>query len=164
MKETFSDTNMRAGHWETPVTGSENLWFYRQLFTSNNIYFFFNTNFDEGKDSTYVLTIHGGDTFKISDEGESISRMIQLLKNSPPSHIKYPRTYKVWNSPLAIEVCLGLAIPEEEYDKMEKFQYVILAQNETIEFVTFETPKWEIHHDILLDDLVIQYLRKDSLD
>ena len=65
---------------------------------------------------------------------------------------------------MAIEVCRGLAIPKEEYGQMEKYQYIVLAQNETIEFVTFDPPRWEMHQNILLDDLVIQYLRKDSLD
>jgi hypothetical protein len=39
-----------------------------------------------------------------------------------------------------------------------------LAQDEVIEFVTFEDLKWEIHENILLDDLVMHYLKKDSLD
>lgn len=143
---------------------SENLWLYRQLFTSNNNYFFFNKDSDGPEDPIYILTIRGGDTFKISDEEESTNRIHELIKNKPPYHIKYPKTFKVWNSPLAIEVCRGLAIPKEKYEQMEKFQYIVLTQNETIELVTFDPPKWEVHQNILLDDLVIQYLRKDSLD
>ena len=151
-------------YWETPVIESESLWLYRQLFTSNNNYFFFNKDSDGPEDPIYILTIRGGDTFKISAEGESTNRIHELIKNKPPYHIKYPKTFKVWSSPLAIEVCRGLAIPKEEYEQMEKYQYIILAQNETIEFVTFDPPKWEMHQNILLDDLVMQYLRKDSLD
>jgi hypothetical protein len=151
-------------HWKTPVMESESLWLYRQLFTSNSNYFFFNKDSDGPDDPIYTLTIRGGDTFKISEEGESANRIHELLKNKPPYHFKWPKTFKVWNSPLAIEVCSGLGIPKEKYEQMEKFQYIVLTQGETIEFVTFDPPKWEIHKNILMDDLVIQYLKKDSLD
>lgn len=156
--QIFSD------HWETPVIGSESLWLLRQIYTSNNNYFFFDKGTAGPPRQIYVLTIRGGDTFKISEEGESANRIHELLKNTPPHHINWPKTFKVWNSPLAIEVCRGLAIPEEKYDQMEKFQYIVLTQGETIEFVTFDPPMWEMHQNILLDDLVIQYLRKDSLE
>jgi len=156
--------NIRCDYWKTPVIDSESLWLYRLLYTHFNNYFFFHKDSDGIEDPIYVLTIPGGDTFKISDEGESSNRIHELLKNKPPYHIKWPKTFKVWNSPLAIEVCRGLAIPKEEYEQIEKFQYVVLTQNETIEFVTFKAPKWEICEGIKLDDLVIQYLRKDSLD
>lgn len=151
-------------YWETPVIDSESLWLYRLLYTHFNTYFFFHKDRDGINDPIYVLAIRGRETFKVSDEGESTSRIHELLKNKPPYHIKWPKTFKVWNSPLAIEVCRGLAIPKEEYEQMEKYQYIVLAQDETIEFVTSKEPKWEIHQNILLDDLVIQYLKKDSLD
>jgi len=151
-------------YWETPVIGSDCLWLYRLLYTHFNTYFFFHKDHDGIDDPVYVLSIRGRETFKISDEGESTNRIHELLKHKPPYHIKWPKTFKVWNSPLAIEVCRGLAIPKEEYGQMEKYQYIVLAQNETIEFVTFDPPRWEMHQNILLDDLVIQYLRKDSLD
>jgi hypothetical protein len=151
-------------YWETPVIDSESLWLYRILYTHFNTYFFFHKDRDNIGDPVYVLSIRGRETFKISDEGESTNRIHELLKHRPPYHIEWPKTFKVWNSPLAFEVCRGLAIPKEEYEQMEKFQYIVLAQDETIEFVTSEEPKWEIHQNILLDDLVVQYLKKDSLD
>jgi hypothetical protein len=160
----MNNSDIYCNHWNTLVIDSENLWLYRQLYTSFNNYFFFNKNSDGPNDPIYVLTIRGGDTFKISDEGESCSRIHELLKSAPSFHVKWPKTFKVWNSPLAIEACRGLAIPKEEYQTMEKYQYVVLAQDETIEFVTFDEPIWEMHENILLDDLVIQYLKKDSLD
>jgi hypothetical protein len=151
-------------YWETPILDSQYLWLYRQLYTSLNNYFFFNKDTDEPLSPIYVLTLPCRDTFKISDEGDSTMRIVELLKNRKSSYRTKGRSFKVWNSPLAIEVCRSLPIPNEEYKQIEKFQYVILAQDETIEFVTFNPPKWEIHHNILLDELVIQYLRKNSLD
>lgn len=160
----MNNSHIYCNHWNTPVIDSDYLWLYRQLNTSFNNYFFFNKNSDGPNDPIYVLAIRGKDTFKISDEGESSSRIHELLKGAPSFHVKWPRTFKVWNSPLAVEVSRGLAIPKEEYETMEKYQYVVLAQDETIEFVTFDEPIWEMHENILLDDLVIQYLKRDSLD
>jgi hypothetical protein len=74
------------------------------------------------------------------------------------------RTFKAWNTQFAIESCLGLAIPEEEYDEMEKFQYIIYTNDAWLQFVTFDPVKWEFHQNVLLKDLVIQYLSNDSLD
>lgn len=88
----------------------------------------------------------------------------RLLKNKRPSTRKRGRTFKVWNSRLALEVTEGMLLPENEYREMEKFQYVVLAQDESIEFVTYDEPKWEVHHGISMDDVVIQCLRRDRLD
>jgi hypothetical protein len=149
-------------HWETPVIDSQFLWLYRQLYTSNNNYFFFHKDSDGPEDSIYVLTIRGGETFKISDESDSTYRINRLLENAPEYHTKWPKTFKVWNSPFALEACLRLGITEKEYDEMEKFQYVVLTQDETIEFVTSDVPVWEIYEGVAHDDLVIQHLKKDS--
>lgn len=156
--------NFKSEYWETPIVDSQSLWLYRQLYTGLNNYFFFYKDSDGFNQPIYVLTIRSRDTYKISDEGDSAKRMVELLKNRNSSHRKKGRSFKVWNSPLALEVCRGLAIPEEEYVHMEKFQYVILAQDETIEFVTFDPPKWELHKNKKLDELVVEYLQKDSLD
>ena len=54
-------------------------------------------------------------------------------------------TFKIWNTPLALETCHGFPISKDE-------------------FVTFDSPKWEIYQKIKMDDLIMQYLKKDSLD
>jgi hypothetical protein len=81
-----------------------------------------------------------------------------------PSQKKHGSSFKVWNSPLALEASLRLGMSSKEYDGMEKFQYIVLAQDEIIEFVTYNLPKWEIYEGANLDELVMQYLKKDCLD
>ena len=151
-------------YWETPVVDHQFLWLSRQLYTGLNNYFFFNNDVDGPADPIYVLTIGALETFKISDESDSSIRISNLLENMLPSQRKRGSSFRVWNSPLALEACRRLGMSSKEYDEMEKFQYVILTQDETIEFVTFKAPKWEIYDGVKLDDLVIQYLTKDSLD
>ena len=152
-------------YWETPVVNHQFLWLSRQLYTGLNNYFFFKNDDDGPTDPIYVVTIGARETFKISDESDSTYRVNQLLESSPrPPNGVRKKSFKVWNSPLALEACLRLGITEKEYDEMEKFQYIILTLEETIEFVTLKEPKWETYEGIELDDLVLQYLKKDSWD
>ena len=150
-------------YWETPITDHRFLWFVFQFYDGKYNYFFFNNDVNGPVDPIYVMTIRNRDTFKISDETGSERRIIQLLKHEKVSTRTKGKSFKVWNSPLAVEYYKGLPLTKKEYDQKDKFQYVILTQDETIEFVTLEEPKWEIHENIHLDDLVIQYLKKDPL-
>jgi hypothetical protein len=70
-----------------------------------------------------------------------------------PSH----RSCRRWDTPFAKNSFSGLAISEEEYQKKEKFQYLIYTQDTWIEFVAFKSPTWEFHQDKKLDDVVIEY-------
>jgi hypothetical protein len=165
MKDTTPNMNILAEYWETPITNHQYLWFALQLYTGLNNYIFFENDIDGPADPIYVMTIGAGDTFKISDESDSSIRINKLLKNLPPTLKRQNgRSFKFWNSPLALEASYTLGMTPEEYNQVEPFQYVILTQNETIEFVTSREPKWEIYNGVKLDDLVIQYLKNDLLD
>ncbi len=147
--------------WETPVVDHQNLWLSQQLYTEMNNYFFFEDDIDGPTNPIYVMSIRLREAFKISDETESANRIFELTKNRVVSKRRRGLTFKVWNSPFALEVCSALKIPLEKYEQMEKFQYIVLTQNEIIEFVTCSPPKWEIYEGIELEDLVIQYVKKD---
>jgi hypothetical protein len=137
-----------------------------QFFTESHVYFFFKRNHDSPEDEHHVLIIDGDSPFRITEEGigsNSVGSLVTIENAKVRESTKY-RTFKVWNTQFAIESCLGLAIPAEEYDAMEKFQYVIYTNDAWVQFVSFDSPKWIFHQGIKLDDLVIQYLRKDSLD
>jgi hypothetical protein len=152
--------------WECPVVQSNELWLMNQLYTEFNIYFFFKRNHDSSENEYHVLTIHGDSPFRITEEGigsNSVGNLVTMENAKVRESTKF-RTFKVWNTQFAIESCLGLAIPAEEYDQMEKFQYLIYANDAWIQFVSFDSPEWAFHQGIKLDDLVIQYLRKDSLE
>lgn len=152
--------------WETPVGNSCELWVERQLFTTFNTYFFFHKNHDSPSDDFYVLTINVGDPFRLTEEGlgsKTVGGLVTAKDAIVSECIKY-RTFKVWNTSFAKKSFGGLVISEEEYNKKEKFQYLIYTQDTWIEFVAFKPPKWELHHNKKVDDLVIEYLRKDALD
>lgn len=160
------DKSISFERWETPVGNSSELWVERQLFTTFNTYFFFHKNHDSPVDEYYVLTINGDDPFRLTEEGlgsNTIGGLVTAENARVRESTKY-RTFKVWSTPFAKKSFGSLIISEEEYDKKEKFQYLIYTQDAWIEFVAFKPPKWDFHQDKKLDDLVIQYLRKDTLD
>jgi hypothetical protein len=157
------DTNETScAFWETPVSGLETLWLSNQLHTGSNNYFFFENGIYDQVRFIYVLTIRSLDSFKLSDESDSSIRISKLLDNKLPENRKWARSYKIWNSPYALEASYTLGMTSKEYDEMEKFQFLIVTQAVTIEFVTSATPKWEIYEGMNLEDLVIQCLKKDA--
>lgn len=150
--------------WDTPVSRSNELWLVNQIFTTFYIHFFFQRNYDSSENEYHVLTIDGDSPFRITEEGLGWKVVGDLLENdiSPKDQQGQRRgTYKVWNTQFAIESCRGLAIPKEEYDKMEKFQYIIYTNDAWIQFVAFDPMKWEFHQGSKLNDLVMEYLRND---
>ena len=158
-----ADTNeTRCVYWETPVSGLETLWLSNQLHTGSNNYFFFENGIYDQVRFIYVLTIRSLDPFKLSDESDASIRISKLLDNKLPENRKWARSYKIWNSPYALEASYTLGMTSKEYDEMEKFQFLIVTQAVTIEFGTSATPVWEVYEGMNLEDLVIQYLKKDA--
>lgn len=155
---------VRCAYWETPVAGLETLWLSNQLYTGSNNYFFFENGISDPVRFIYVLIIRALDAFKLSDESDSSIRISKLLDNRLSNDRKFARSYKIWNSPYALEASYTLGMTTQEYEEMEKFQYLIATQDVIIEFVTDATPEWEVYEGQNLDDLVIQYLKKDSSD
>jgi hypothetical protein len=148
----LDQSQITCDFWETPIIHLEILWTSKQLNTGKNNYFFFEGDTDAPAGPIYVMAIGSKETVKTSYEGDSTYRINQLLESSsrPTSGIR-KKSLKVWNSPLALEAHLRLGISEKEYNETEKFQYIVLTQNETIEFVTSMPPRWEIHQNIQLD-------------
>jgi hypothetical protein len=159
---TLNSNEISCAYWETPVSGLKTLWLSNQLHTGSCNYFFFENDIYDSIRYVYVLTIRSLDAFKLSDESDSSIRINKLLDNRLPETKKWARSYKIWNSPYALEASYTLGMTTQEYDETEKFQYLIATQDVTIEFVTSATPQWEIYEGLNLDDLVIQYLKKDS--
>ena len=154
-------------YWDTPILESNELWLVTQFFTENHVYFFFKRNHDSPENEYHVLIIEGYSPFKIIEEGLGWKVVGDLLKNNiaPKRNSRqWYRTFKVWNTQFALESFSGLVVSEEDYDQMEKFQYVISANDIWIQFVTFDPVKWSFHQGIKLEDLVMQYLRQDSID
>ncbi len=144
---------------------SNELWLELQLYTENHIVFIFKRNYDSPKNEYHVLTIEADSPFRITEEGLGWKVVGNLLHNNTAREEgKRGRTFKVWNTQFAIESFRGLAIPKEEYDEMEKFQYVIYTNDAWVHFVTFDPVKWEYHENMHLKDLILQYLIHEFLD
>jgi hypothetical protein len=153
-------------YWETPVVDCEDLWLERILYSQNYAFFFFLKDYSLLENENYVLTISGNghDPFMITEEGLGWKTIGDLLKNKKPSKIKKGKTYKVWNTDFAKKIVGAFLLTEEEYERHEKFQYVIRTNDTWIEFVSFETPRWDCHKNVKFDELVIKYLKKDPYE
>ncbi len=153
---------IRCAYWDTPASVTEGLWLSNMLHTICRNYFFFENDFDSTTKFVYILTIQSGDAFKVSRESDSYIRITKLLKDRLPDDKKMERTYKIWNSPYALEASFRLGMTDEEYDKIEKFQYLIITQDECIEIVTDSLPTWEVYQEGNLEELVIERLKRDA--
>lgn len=140
----------------------KHLWLSNQLYTGSSNYFFFENGIDDPERFIYVLTIRALDAFKLSDESDASIRINKLLDNRLPENREWARSYKIWNSPYALEASYRLGMTSKEYDETEKFQYLIVTQDVAIEFVTLALPKWEVYEGGNLDELLIQHLKRDS--
>lgn len=159
------DKKVVCEYWDTPVLESNELWLEIQFYTESHIVFFFKKNYDSHKNEYHVLTIEADSPFRITEEGLGWKVVGDLLDNNTAREEgKRGRTFKVWNTQFAIESCLGLAIPAEKFDEMEKFQFVIYTNDAWVQFVTFDSVKWEYHQGMHLKDLIVQYLSDDFLD
>jgi len=159
------DKKVVCEYWDTPLLQSNELWLEMQFYTEKHIVFFFKRNYDSPENEYHVLTLEADSPFRITEEGLGWKVVGDLLDNNTAREEgKRGRTFKVWNTQFAIESCLGLAIPAEKYDEMEKFQYVIYTNDAWVQFVTFDSVKWEFHQNVHLKDLVAQYLSNNLLD
>lgn len=155
------DLDIQCEYWETPVADSESLWLVRMLYTDRYAFFFFKRNHDSPENEFYVMTISSSDPFRVTEEGLGWKNIGELLKNKSVADKIRGKTYKIWNTPFAKSIVGAFPITEKEYEKHEKFQYIIRTNDVWIEFVRFETIIWEYRKDMKLDDLVIEFLKKD---
>ncbi|MGE3609250.1 MAG: hypothetical protein AB7I27_06655 [Bacteriovoracaceae bacterium] len=159
---SLNSNEISCTYWDTPVSSLETLRLSNQLHTGSNNYFFFENGLYDSARFIYVLTIRSLDAFKISDESDSSVRISKLLDNRLPENRKWARSYKIWNSPYALEASYTLGMTSKEYDEMEKFQYLIVTQDVAVEFVTSMSPKWDVYKEGNLEELVIQSFKKDA--
>jgi hypothetical protein len=149
--------------WNTPVMQSEQLWLLRQFFTGSQVHFFFQMNHDS-KDEFYVLSVSGGSPFRITEEGLGWTYVGKYIESETPSKKKEKKcsTFRIWNTSFAKNTYSARPLKEDERVSEDIFQYLIITQDEWVEFISLTPPKWEIHKNVKLEKLVLKYM-KESL-
>jgi hypothetical protein len=148
--------------WETPVKVADQLGLLTVLQDFDNVHFFFLRRFND-KEELYELTIPTGDSYKITEENQGWKSNEYFFTCGPKGEEHdICRTYKVWNTPYAKDTyCSGLALAEHEVNPEHIFEYVIICQDQWIEFFTRSEPKWtHLKKGTKIADLIAGYLKE----
>lgn len=160
-KQNAINEDIYYDYWETPVKESR-LYLLTILQDSRHVRFFFVGRFNEEKE-LYELTIPTGNSYKITEENQGWKTNEYFFDGKGPRSIEHQkcRTYKVWNTPYANDTyCSGLMLAEHEKNPEHIFEYVIICQDEWIEFFTRAEPKWtRLEKGTKIADLIVGYLK-----
>lgn len=153
-------------YWETPVKDSR-IYLLTTLQDSRHVRFFFAVRFKEGdedKIEKYELTIPTGDSYKITEENQGWKTNEYFFDGKGPkgNELQRSRTFKVWNTPYAKETyCSGLIVAENNPNPEHIFEYVIIGQDEWVEFFTRSEPEWtRLGKGTKIVDLITGYLKE----
>lgn len=153
--------------WDTPVKMSEQLYFWSVFKDSQFFHFFFERRSGEVKE-LYELTIDSGYAYRITEEGMGRWCIGDLFDSKGPDDgVKNSdyRTYKFWNTPFAKDVYEGYALSEKNMEPEKTFHYMIVSQDEYIEFFTLTPPKWtRLEKGTKIADLIAGYLKEWGAD
>lgn len=146
--------------WETPVIHNEQLWLIAELRIQGDIHFFFHLN--SNSPDIHVATISFRSPLRITDEDFADYCIEKYLKRKAPTKPsgKRPSTFKLWNTNFIKEIDENKALSDfaPERDK-NIFQYLIVTQEEYIEFIS-EPPIWNFHQNMELEDAINFYMKQ----
>jgi hypothetical protein len=158
------DEDIHYDYWETPIKKS---WIYLLTVLQDNLHvrFFFAVRSNGGdKVERYELTIPAGDSYKVTEENQGWESNEYFFDGKGPKEagLQKSRTFKVWNTPYAKDTyCSGLALAEHEVNPDHIFEYVIICQDEWVEFFTRAEPKWtRLEKGTKIADLIAGYLKE----
>jgi hypothetical protein len=119
--------------WDCVLNGKHPL-FFSGLLEVYDIRFFLETQQD-----VYVVTIPRRSIFRLIDEShlQTIFQILTEAEGEPPlarSEVYYRKTWKAWGTPFLKDVGPLVFL---DYPKDEQFQYIILTEDESPEFVCY---------------------------
>jgi hypothetical protein len=170
-KENTND-EIYYDYWQTPVKNSS-IYLLTILHDMENVHFFFLCRFGDWQnhqEEIYELTIPTGDSYKITEENQGWKTNDHFFDGKGPvkkeDHVRPCRTYKVWNTSYAKETyCSGLIFFENHPNPEHIFEYVIIGQDQWIEFFTRSEPKWtRLEKGVKIADLIAGYLKESEPD
>ena len=126
--------------WDCPLSGKDPL-FFIGLLEVYDIRFFLG-----GKEAIYVVTIPRRSVFRLIDETQlgTLRELLTEAKGEVPlgkNEVWNHKAWKAWGTPFLKE--LG-ALVFLDYPKEDQFQYIILTEDESPEFICY-TPKIDVY-------------------
>ncbi|NOT77488.1 MAG: hypothetical protein HOP07_00635 [Bacteriovoracaceae bacterium] len=150
--------------WNTPIMHNEQLWLVAELRIMNGIHLFFKLN-SSSRDEYYSFTISFRCPLRITDEtyahnciGKYLNRKVIRPKDEQRSS-----TLKLWNTSFIKEIEENNALSgyAAERDK-NIFQYLIITEDEWVEFITLSPIEWTFHKCIKIDELLNTYIKESA--
>ena len=149
-------------YWDTPVMYNEQLWLLAELRIMNNIHLFFKLNSDS-PDDIYVTTISSRCPFRATDETYAYNCIGKYLKRKVPKDKSEKKcsTYKIWNTSFIEDIEENNALSDYVLQRDKNiFQYLIVTEDEYIEFISLDPLEWNFHKNVKIDELVNFYMKK----
>jgi hypothetical protein len=148
--------------WNTPIMYNNQLWLVAELRIMNDIHFFFKLNSDS-RGEYYTTTISSRCPLRITDEtyahnciGKYLDWKIPRKKDNPGSS-----TLKLWNTSFIKDIEENNAMSGYALERNKDiFQYLIITNDEWVEFITLSPVEWSFHKDVKIDELISAYLKK----
>lgn len=150
--------------WKTPVTSVQSLWVQGILHTAGATHFCLTV--DKKKD-VHLFSIAKREPYRVYDEDHNCfiwkylepNRSLKKKRTVP----QIWRTWKIWNTPFIKEMDKGYYL--SNYAKKrdpEIFQYLIVTQDEYIEFISDFPPRYEVFKKSNLVDILKHVLKHES--
>lgn len=149
--------------WDTPVKTADQLYLLAILNDDSYVHFFFERRCGETQER-YELSVNSREAYRVTEEGMGRSCIGDLFNSKGPNdgikNSKY-RTYKFWNTAFAKNVYEGYALSEKSMEPGKTFHYMVVSQDEYIEFFTLTPPQWtRLDKGTKIADLIAGYLKK----
>lgn len=149
-------------YWETPVMHYEQLWLLAELRIMNEIHFFFKLN-SNSPDDIHVMTISFRCPLRITDETYAYNCIGKYLKRKIPREQgeKWISSFRLWNTSFIEDIEENNALSDYALQRDRNiFQYLIITEDEWIEFISLDPPEWNFHKNVKTDELVNVYMKK----
>lgn len=147
--------------WKTPIMHNNQLWLHFALQTMSGIHFFF--SLDDKKKEIHIMTIKRGSSYRLTEESLGYHCIGKYFKskNLFSNRVKKCSTWKLWNTSFVLDMETENALSGYGKKRNKKyFEYLISAQDEDIEFISFTKPVWEKRENVKIDKLINEYVKK----
>ena len=154
-------------HWSTPLDQAQSIWLTSMVMSSNMVHLIF--NLEKGSANVkFVMSLGRGWPIRMTDEGYAvgcIGKYFEKEKTVPklPKNCKSVqfKTWKLWGTKYIKEIDENHALSEYKQKKDTNiFQYLIITQDEWIEFICPGEPEWNIHKNSSTQKLIDSYSKK----
>jgi hypothetical protein len=153
-------------HWSTPLDEAEWLSLNAVLQTNHNVNLFFQSE-KRTQDKTYVMTFGRNWPYRLTEEEYAIGCIGKYFekpkgKPEPPKNRKGRRfrTWKLWGTQYIKDINTNHALSDYKPPKYKDIpQYLIITDDEWIEFICLGQPEWKIHKNMNMKKLISYYMK-----